>query len=1135
MNTRAHRPPMVLRNLMLVFLSLLLWACGGGSAPPLVGRFVDDPVSGLAYACSGPAGTAPIAGITDSLGQFNHLPEQSCSFNVGRVTLGGPIKVPADGIVTPQDVAGVTRSATSAPSAVAIAQFLQSLNEGTTSGKILISSTTREALNTNSVPVITLASNTGAISQSDLQNLVALAGQTLVSPAAATAAIETQIKLNNITTSAGSVSSDSAAVLNSILITSTAANVPAGLPVQMKATGYYSNGKIADISNTVQWSSSDESSLTINALGQALGLKKGSTTVTASLKPTGSAVAVRGSSIHTTNDPVLTTISLSNSNSLPVGLTAQWMATGTLSDGSTTDLTPLVAWLSSNSAVLSIDNRGLASGLAQGTVTVTAIYEPHGSTPPLLASESLTVLPPKALNLVIAYVQSALTTIQNTATALLQAVIVFTDKTTQTVSSLVSWTVTSLGGGGGAGVSVGTAASENATLRAASPGEISIMASYLGLQSNSINLTITAQAPVVQNAAITLNVTGVAASSTSGTIIAKDPQGYPLSFSLQSNGSVGQATVDSTSGSYTYSISGNTTANSDSFKVLVSNGKTTSLATVTVTLNTDPLLQNQWHIRNLGFTAFSSVLPRAGNDMNVAGAWALGYTGKGIKVAVVDTGLEIAHEDLAANVDVANSRNFLTGTNDPSPSTTGYDHGTQVAGIVSSVAFNGKGGRGIAHGATLRGYNFLLSQSTVNLGNSLGLATYSADNDIFNESFRETPTNLDPANESTYQAINDHLLSMRGGKGAILVQSAGNEFLSFNDGTTACSSANKYGVSCGSPATDPRKSGSIPIIVGALNSDGVRASYSTAGSSIWVSAPGGEFGYDAQFITDTNPNRFKPAIVSTARSGCQNAFKGRTLVNALDAQGQNTFAKKCQYTALMNGTSAAAPNVSGVVALMLEANPRLGYRDVKYILAKTAQKIDPNHSGVISTNVIDGNPSPVVLDQGWVKNAADYWFSNSYGFGAVDASAAVRMAKNYTNYLSPLKSASLPMRFATNVNVPNANTTGSSLTFNMSPSFSLVEQVIVTVNINASPALTCNQIELSSPSGTKSILMHAGNGFSNQGVLQTSIPGTRFMSNAFYGEASAGTWTLRFLDFCNSTNQTTIRSTDTQTLLLTGH
>lgn len=1127
-----------MKNLWLVLLlTLLLCACGGGggSAPPLVGQFMDAPVSGLTYTCSSAAGSSSNTGITDAQGQFNYLSGQSCTFKVGKVTLGVPVRVPTDGKVTPQDVAGVTRSATRSPSVVAIAQFLQSLNDGTDPDKIVISSKTRDALSANAVPEITLTSNTGAASQADLASLVTMTGKSLLSPAAATDALVRQMEKNNVSTSGGAVSSSSPVVLNSILVTSSSSPQPAGLSVQMTATGYYSNGKTEDISSVVAWASSDDSTLTIDASGLATGRKKGSTTVTASLKPSGSTVAVKGSVVQTTSEAVLSGIAIINSNSLPAGLTSQWIANGNYSDGTTADLTYLVSWSSSDTRILSIDTRGLASGLTQGTVTVTAVYSPADGTSPLSASETATVLAPTVLNLVIAYVESALTTIQNYAAALLQAVLVFSDKTTQTVSSLVSWSVSTVNGGGDATVSSGTSASANATLRASSPGVISIMASYLGLESNALSLTITEQPPVVQNAAITLNVMGVAASSVSGTISATDPQGHPLSFSIQTDGTVGRATVDPSSGVFIYTVTGNTTASSDSFKVLVSNGKSTSLSTVTVTLKTDPLLQNQWHIQNLGFTAFSSVLPVAGNDMNVAGAWALGYTGKGVKVAVVDTGLEIAHEDLAGNVDVANSRNFLTGTNDPSPTVTGYDHGTQVAGIVGSVAFNGKGGRGVAHGVRLRGYNYLLSQSTVNLGNSLGLASYSADNDIFNESFGNTPTNLDPANVSTYQAINDNLLVMRGGKGAILVQSAGNEFLSFNDGTTACSTANKYGVSCGSPATDARRSGTIPLVVGAINADGVKSSYSNTGSAIWVVAPGGEYGYDSRYISVSNPNFYKPAMVTTARTGCRNAMKGTTLLNALNSQGQNAYSTQCQYTAIMNGTSSAAPNLSGVVALMLEANPNLGYRDVKHILAKTAKRVDSGNTGVTSTNVIEGSTTPVVLDQGWVKNAADYWFSNAYGFGAVDASAAVHMAKNYTDYLSSLQSVSLPMRFTTPVNVPNGNTTGSTLTFNMSPTFSVIEQVIVTVNISASPALTCNQIELSSPSGTKSILMHAGNGFSNNGVIQTSVPGTQFMTNAFYGESGSGTWTLRFLDYCTSTARTTIRSSDTQTLLITGH
>ena len=85
----------------------------------------------------------------------------------------------------------------------------------------------------------------------------------------------------------------------------------------------------------------------------------------------------------------------------------------------------------------------------------------------------------------------------------------------------------------------------------------------------------------------------------------------------------------------------------------------------------------------------------------------------------------------------------------------------------------------------------------------------------------------------------------------------------------------------------------------------------------------------------------------------------------------------------LEGTAFAAPLVSGVVALMLQANPRLGLRDVQEILAYTARQNDP-------------------LDPTWQINDAVNWnggglhVSNDYGFGLVDAAAAVALARSWT-------------------------------------------------------------------------------------------------------------------------------------------
>ena len=59
----------------------------------------------------------------------------------------------------------------------------------------------------------------------------------------------------------------------------------------------------------------------------------------------------------------------------------------------------------------------------------------------------------------------------------------------------------------------------------------------------------------------------------------------------------------------------------------------------------------------------------------------------------------------------------------------------------------------------------------------------------------------------------------------------------------------------------------------------------------------------------------------------------------------STTALQNQYTDSFNGTSAATPMVSGVVALMLQASPKLTWRDVPLILARSARQVDAQSSG----------------------------------------------------------------------------------------------------------------------------------------------------------------------------------------------
>jgi subtilisin family serine protease len=576
--------------------------------------------------------------------------------------------------------------------------------------------------------------------------------------------------------------------------------------------------------------------------------------------------------------------------------------------------------------------------------------------------------------------------------------------------------------------------------------------------------------------------------------------------------------------------------------------------------NSDPLLAYQWSIQNVGASAFSSDLPVAGNDMNVTAAWAAGYTGKGIKVAVVDSGLEIKHEDLAANVDIANSYNFANGSNDPTPTFVGADHGTSVAGIIGAVAFNGLGGRGVAYNSRLRGYNLLwqAADGTTPLGilsneaKALGTAPYSVDNDIFNASYGTSGfiRSFNPQES----AVLDNLRTLRGGKGALVVHSSGNNFGELLRGADSrCLWANGARISCDDTNTDTKNNNYSVMVVGASNANGIKSSYSTAGASVWISAPGGEYGLDqSYFESPLSSTSVQPAIVTTSLTGCKNDLnsKGKpNYINDLDSHGENPLAANCQYTATFNGTSSAAPNASGVVALMLEANPNLGYRDIKYILASTAKRIHPNQEPVIPS----GGPFPITLEQGWVKNSAGNWFSNWYGFGAINAGAAVNMAKSYVNYLPALKTWPSTLTVPSTATVPNT-ANGAALPFDMSNTpFNKIEYVQVGVNIAQAPVsnlplnnypsgLWCNQIELSSPSGTKSILMHAFQGTGTYDAVnlvtspQSALVDAMFLSNAFYGEPAKGTWILRVLDICTGAiSGTTIAGGSQQLLILNGN
>lgn len=129
----------------------------------------------------------------------------------------------------------------------------------------------------------------------------------------------------------------------------------------------------------------------------------------------------------------------------------------------------------------------------------------------------------------------------------------------------------------------------------------------------------------------------------------------------------------------------------------------------------DPLLRYQWHISNQGQAVIGDSRPVAGVDMDVDILHALGIRGRGrgVRVGVVDDGLELGHEDLADNILPNGSHNFGDGSHDTTPIDPNNGHGTSVAGIIGAVGWNGRGGRGVAPEVQLAGFDMFARDASV--------------------------------------------------------------------------------------------------------------------------------------------------------------------------------------------------------------------------------------------------------------------------------------------------------------------------------------------------------------------------------------------------------------------------------------
>jgi subtilisin family serine protease len=258
-------------------------------------------------------------------------------------------------------------------------------------------------------------------------------------------------------------------------------------------------------------------------------------------------------------------------------------------------------------------------------------------------------------------------------------------------------------------------------------------------------------------------------------------------------------------------------------------------------------------------------------QINLPLAWPMSTGSPTLTIAIVDTGIDLGHPDLAAKI--VPGYDFVNNDDDPSDD---EGHGTHVAGIAGAISNNGQGVAGVAWNPRLMPVKVLDSEGIGWYSWIASGITWAADHGarIINLSLTG-----DDASSTLQNAVN-YAYS----KGCLIVAAAGNDY--------------EHGNPVKYPAAFPHV-----VAVAATTYKDEHASYSETGSYVDLAAPGG----DATSNSDPDPNHW---IMSTYW------------------RGQASYAK-------IVGTSQAAPHVAGLAALIWSVNPNLSHDQVESIMENT--------------------------------------------------------------------------------------------------------------------------------------------------------------------------------------------------------
>ncbi|XP_016337216.1 furin-1-like isoform X1 [Sinocyclocheilus anshuiensis] len=450
---------------------------------------------------------------------------------------------------------------------------------------------------------------------------------------------------------------------------------------------------------------------------------------------------------------------------------------------------------------------------------------------------------------------------------------------------------------------------------------------------------------------------------------------------------------------------------------------------------TDPKFAQQWYLYNEDH-----------RDLNVKDAWKQGFTGQGVVVSILDDGIEKKHPDLIQNYDPDASYDVNDGDPDPQPRYTQLNdnrHGTRCAGEVAAVANNGMCGVGVAYNSKIGGVRMLDGEVT-DVVEAQSLSLNPQHIDIYSASWgpEDDGKTVDGPAKLAKEAFLRGVMEGRGGRGSIFVWASGN--------------GGREKDSC--------------------NCDGYTNSIYTL--SISSSTQNGNVPWYSEACSST--------LATTYSSGSLNEKQIVT----------TDLRQKC--TDSHTGTSASAPLAAGIIALALEANKNLTWRDMQHLVVRTS---NPAH---LTTN-------------DWKTNGVGRRVSHSYGYGLLDAGAIVALAKNWTN-VGPQRKCVLSL-------VSEPRNIGSHLVINKSVDACAGTDNFVSSLEHAQAQLTLSYnrrgslaIFLISPQGTRSTLLAPRpHDYSSEGFSDWA-----FMTTHSWDEDPRGEWTLEIENVAGTSDYGTL-------------